>query len=61
MLNNMFLTTAHSKWSAIKNMVTTIYVTGKGFDPEVGPTDALKELCKCQGGECLYSGQNLFN
>ena len=38
-------------------MVTTIYVTGKGFDQRWA-TDALKELCN---GRRVFRGQNLFN
>ena len=39
-----------------KQMVTTIYVTGKGFDGEWAG-DALKQLCN---GRRVFRGQNLF-
>lgn len=39
-----------------KQMVTTIYVTGKGFDGEWA-SEALKELCN---GRRVFRGQNLF-
>lgn len=48
--NNIANTVLH------KQMVTTIYVTGKGFDGEWA-CDALKELCN---GRRVFSGQNLF-
>ena len=51
----MFLNTANTMLH--KKMVTTIYVTGKGFDQRWA-TDALKELCN---GRRVFRGQNLFN
>ena len=50
----MFLNTANTILH--KKMVTTIYVTGKGFE-KAWATEALRKLCN---GRRVFRGQNLF-
>ena len=54
MLSYAFLNAAQT--ALHKQYVTTIYVTGKGFEGEWS-NEALKELCM---GRRIFRGQNLF-